>query len=567
MLFFYIVYFISVFLCLGIETYLIDDLQNILINERNKGEKKEKKCKKKRFELNIILISSLLINIALDYFLLVPMGKFLITIIFDGEILITAILLILTNIKKVNKKILILLHGGFAAFIIILIISSATMFRAKEYRDMIPKVTSKTFSKEITPFDTTKAPIITKQTAEQIADKKIGSLSNMGSKSQVGQLTLQNVNGNLLWVAPLEYNSFFAWVNNKNEGTSYITVNANNKKCNLVQSHIKYQPEACFGQDLKRILYQNNSGNGYTDFTFEIDDKGIPYWTASIYTNKIGISGTHITGIALANGETGKIKEYSIKDAPKWIDRIQPVYVVNNNLNSKGKFIHGFKFFNDNDKTKTSQGMGIVFNKGKCYYYTGATSIGGDESSLGFYLVDTRTMDTTFYKMGGATEEAAVHSAEGKVQNLNYSGSFPILLNVENTPTYLVALNDKNKLTKLYAMVNVKDYSIIATGQNIKSCQSNYIRILSTKNQVKETKGKDKTITDTVNRINSYIEENNTYYSILLNHHKGLFNVPYNQNSYLPVTKKGDEVKIKYVDTKNMKIINTLDFQNLSLQK
>ena len=51
----------------------------------------------------------------------------------------------------------------------------------------------------------------------------------------------------------------------------------------------------------------------------------------------------------------------------------------------------------------------------------------GDQSNVGFVLMNQRTMETRFYKVEGATEMSAMSSAEGQVQNLGYKSSFPLL--------------------------------------------------------------------------------------------------------------------------------------------
>ena len=58
--------------------------------------------------------------------------------------------------------------------------------------------------------------------------------------------------------------------------------------------------------------------------------------------------------------------------------------------------------------------------------YTGVTSITGDQSNVGFVLMNQRTMETKFYEVEGATEESAMSSAEGQVQNLKIQSGIPV---------------------------------------------------------------------------------------------------------------------------------------------
>lgn len=492
----------------------------------------------------------------LEYFLLVPLGLFWSSYFFFGVLIILLIWCLSfkissKNVKK-NSANINTLVGSIMIYVIItiiMLICISPLFAAKSYKNILPVPKEKEFSKVVQPFDITKAPIVTKETAMQIADKSISQEGTIGSMSEINDITLQNVNGNLYWIAPLEYNGFFAWLNNRNSGTSYIMVNANTKECKLVDANIKYQPGAFLNQDLARKLFFTNMSYGYTDFTFEVDDHGHSYWTASVYKNTVGFNGSVVLGTALVNAETGEAKIYSVKDTPLWVDRIQPENFVVRNINLRGKYINGFSPFNNNNKIKATDGTGIVYNNGKCYYYTGITSVGKDQSTLGFYLIDTRTMETTFFRMSGATETAAISSAEGKVQNLGYKGSFPILMNVENTPTYFVPLQDKNDLTKLYAMVSVQDYTIIATGETVDACKEAYVQALFSQNKLTNSKGAQKKLTGIVKRIGSYIQQGNSFYTFQLDNSNLIFIAPISQSAELPMTKEGDTVTITYVDS------------------
>jgi hypothetical protein len=255
-----------------------------------------------------------------------------------------------------------------------------------------------------------------------------------------------------------------------------------------------------------------------------------------------------------------------VQDTPEWVDRIQPEVIVVNNINFRGEYIHGFSPFNDNNKIKASEGTGMVYNNGKCYYYTGITSTGKDESSLGFYLVDTRTMATVYFRLSGATETAAIKSAEGKVQNLGYTGAFPIILNIENKATYFIPLQDKNELTKLYSMVSVEDHTVLGIGESVEECKAAYIKALFSRNQLENATGDQTEITGVVIRIGSYIIDGNSYYTVLLNNNPNTFTIPVNQSIKLPVTKEGDTVTIKYVNNGTDKDITTIGFENVSLK-
>lgn len=457
-----------------------------------------------------------------------------------------------------------------------MIISSLSCFRANDYKNLLPVPKQESLAKKIQAFDNKIIPSVNADYAEKLADKVIGQDLSLGSRAHMGKLTLQYVNGNLYYVAPMLHSGFLKWINNKST-PGYIMVNANDDRdvkfvtqINNKPINIVYQPEAFFNQNLERKIYfsGNMLGVGITDFTFEIDDQGKPYWTASIYKNTIGFNGTKIVGTAVVDAQTGKVKNYSIENTPNWIDRIQPVETFNDNLDFYGKYQHGFwNFATGKDQFRATKGTGMIYNNGKCYYYTGITSKGEDDSTMGFILSDSRTMETFIFRISGATESAAMTSAEGKVQNLNYTASFPILTNINNIPTYFLTLNDKSKLTKLYAMVSVGNYNIIGTGESVDECRDNYMKLLSTNKSGKTTSsGEVKTIDGEVLKIGQYIQGSSSYYNILLKDNSNIFNAGVSISPKLPLTSVGDKVKIKYTQIPNISTMNVEKFDNLSIK-
>ncbi|KOR24802.1 hypothetical protein [Clostridium sp. L74] len=530
--------------------------------------------KKKIYSSFIVL--SLIISMALIYFLMPVLSvKFYsFYIVFIVIALLLSINVSLNKGKESSKiyAIPVILIGLF----ILMFIISLPIFRASSYKSLLPTPKYEEFSKNITPIDIKEIPTVNQKYAELLADKKLGEETSLGSRVELGDLTLQNVNGKLYYVAPLIHSGFMKWILNDST-PGYIIVSATNDKdvklvtkLNGKDIKIRYQPSGFFNHDLKRHIYLKGTINkGISDLTFELDDKGNPYYTATIYENKVGMSGHKAVGTAIVNPETGGIKKYTVENTPKWVDRIQPQSFVENNLKKWGRYIKGFFNFSGQDKLKATEGTGVIYNNGNCYYYTGLTSVGKDESSIGFALIDTRTQQTRIFKIAGATETASMKSAEGKVQNLGYTSTFPILINVDNIPTYFTTLNDKNDLTKMFAMISVTDYNIIGTGENITECKSNYIKNLASKGNLISvgSTGKEENVTDTIERISSYVVGNSTIYTFILKEHKDkIFNAGISISNELPITKEGDKVNIRYVDTKQ-DTINITSFDNMIFEQ
>ncbi len=285
------------------------------------------------------------------------------------------------------------------------------------------------------------------------------------------------------------------------------------------------------------------------------------------YDKKVGLTGgADATGVVVVDAQTGETTKYGLEDAPAWIDRIQPAQFVHAQLNDWGLYVNGFinTLFAKKEVLQTTQGVNYMYLDGEWYFYTGMTSIGADESTVGFMLTNTRSKETTFYKIAGATELAAMKSAEGKVQNLAYKASFPLLLNIEGAPTYFMTLKDNQGLVKQYSFVNVRDYSVVGTGETLTDARSNYTKLLYGNDDFTALpSGEEKTLTGEVERLGTTQVDGNTVYTLILKEQPtSLFTVPHSISPELAITREGDQVTIAYIDSKS-KTKNVLTFDNL----
>ncbi len=457
---------------------------------------------------------------------------------------------------------------------IICAIIGAPWFNANTMQEQLPEAEVRDFTDDIAYMDLTQVPIVDEEYAIKLADKKLGENPSLGSQVNVGEFVMQNVNGELILVAPLVHSGFFEWSNNSGGTPGYITVSASNPQdVRLVQEingediKIKYQPEAYWGEDLKRHIYANGYGTtGTTDYSFELDDSGNPYWVITTYENKTLYGTAEATGVAVVNAQTGETKGYSISETPEWVDRIQPMNFVYNQIANQGEYIKGPFNWSNSDKFMPTNGMAVIYNEGRCYYYTGLTSIGSDESIMGFYLVDTRTKEVFSYTMKGAHENAAMKSIEGKVQDLGYVATFPIPVNIDGIPSYFLKLKDKEGLIKSYGFVNIDSYDIAATGDTIQQAMRNYTNMLYTtgNNVAFEQSVYQKDITGIVDRINSKVESGETTYILTLIDDVNIYTISSLVSEEVTITEPGDEVNLTYVES-GANIVNISDFDNLDI--
>ncbi|WP_278682284.1 hypothetical protein [Paraclostridium bifermentans] len=467
-----------------------------------------------------------------------------------------------------------------AYIIVVPFLTSSPVLHSKAYRNLLGDVKESNFAKDVSPVNANEIRLVDEDMAMKLGDKKLGEVPAIGSVSKLGKFHIQNVDGELCWVAPLVHRDAIKWITNINGTSGYVRVSATNPQdVRLVQEvdgkpiKIVYQPEAYLHQDLRRHMYLKGYTNvGMTDFTLEIDDKGKPYWVVSLYENAVGYGGQNAIGLATVDTQTGEVKSYDIKNAPKWIDRIQPEEFIVKQINDWGKFVSGFlnAVISEKGVLVATEGTSLVYGEdGKSYWYTGITSAGGDDSTIGFMLVDTRTKEAKLYKQPGATETAAMVSATGKVQEKNYEATFPVVYNILGKPTYVMSLKDKAGLVKMVAFVSVEDFNIVGIGDNKEDAFRSYREQLKSKGNTVELANDDtkQVTTGVVQRINSDVIDGNTaYYLTIEGMNDSILVVTSKVSHEVPLTKEGDNVKIGY-DKAQKGLIELIEFDNISINQ
>ncbi|MFR8103527.1 MAG: hypothetical protein ACLU8F_00330 [Clostridia bacterium] len=457
------------------------------------------------------------------------------------------------------------------AYLLIMQLLSSPLFNAKSYRDQLGEPEVKEFSSDIETVDINNLPVVDLELASKLAEKKLGEKPSLGSQVHIGEPTIQNVNGKLVWVVPLEHSGFFKWISNLEGTPGYIVVSATDPKdVTYVDNYlIKYQPSSFFAQNLERhVRFGKGFLDGLTDYSFELNDQGEPFWVVTTYQNSRLLALPGATGVIIVNAQTGEQQKYAISDVPNWVDRIQPRKFISTQIANRGEYINGIFNFSNKDKFKTSSGSAVIYNHGDCYMITGLTSVGSDNSTIGFMMVNLRTKQVTMYHIGGATEYAAQQSAEGKVQNLGYKASFPITINVNGIPTYFMTLKDKEGLIKQYAFVSIKDYNTVGNGETLEDAKLKYEKAIAGNSDVQEnTNSPLETIEKaTVSRIAAEATSQGTTYKVLLQEetYKGkIFLFPSSLSEKLALTQVGDTITLTYF-TNSSNTISCESFDNLS---
>ncbi len=471
----------------------------------------------------------------------------------------------------------------FSALVVLMVqlvigVMGMPIFSASRLRNLIGNVPTGKFTADISPIDLQNVRLVDEEMANRLGEKELGKDPALGSRAELGDFAIQSIKGKLYWVAPLVHTDFWKWIT-FGSTPGYVKVSATNPddvtlitQINGRNLEIRYMPEAFFHQDLaRRVYFSGYMTRGLTDYTFEVDDAGNPYWVLSIYHPTIGFRGDVVTGCLIVNAETGEIDEYGIENIPKWVDRIQPEKFIIEQVYDWGEYVHGFWNWSQMDKVRpASEHLSLVYGEDeKSYWYVGLTSTGRDQSTIGFLLIDTRTKATKQYLQSGATEEAAMHSAEGKVQEKGYRATHPITYNIDGVPTYIMSLKDKAGLIKQVAMVSIENYSLVATGETPKDALKEYRSLLRNSGNTNINLAQQinlRTITGKIKRFTNEVRQGNTFYNLLIDSADSLiFTGTSNLNTELAISQVGDSVKVSYHPTNDPEIEMT-QFDNLLLR-
>lgn len=443
-----------------------------------------------------------------------------------------------------------------AVFVIYVVggLLSSVVIRSGAYAKLITVETGD-FTQDIEEISFDQIPMLDRDSAEKLGDRKLGELADMVSQFEVADNYTQiNYKGRPVRVTPLRYGDIFKWLNNRSAGLpAYLIIDMVTQEVDVVrlQEGMHYTTAEHFSRNLYRHLRFQYPTYIFNEPTFEIDEEGTPYWVCPRIVKRIGLfGGTDIQGAVLVNAITGESQYYT--DIPTWVDGVYSAEIIMDQYDYYGTYQGGFinSLFGQKNVTVTTEGYNYIAANDDVYVYTGVTSAGSDESNIGFILTNQRTKQTTFYSIAGAEEFSAMNSAEGVVQHLNYSATFPLLLNISNQPTYFMALKDYAGLVKMYAMVNVQQYQIVATGASVEECQSNYYKLLR---QNKLDTGEapilpadEDTVTGIVTALRSAVIDGTTMYYVTLDAGNIVYCISAGEVEKVILLNVGDRITVTY---------------------
>lgn len=456
----------------------------------------------------------------------------------------------------------------FGAVYLVGSLLSSPIINAKKYQKLM-EVQEGEFAEDVEELSFDKIPLLDKDTAEILGDRKMGSMVDMVSQFEVDNIYSQiNYKDNPVRVSPLKYANLIKWFTNQKNGIpAYIRLNMATQTTELVklEEGMKYTTSDHLNRNIYRHLRFAHPTFIYGELSFEIDDNGTPYWIAPVKKYNIGLFGGETVGkVVLCNAVTGDTKTYDIEKVPEWVDRAYSADLLVQLFDYYGTLKHGFfnSVLSQKDCLETTDGYNYLALDDDVWMYTGVTSVNGDQSNVGFVLSNQRTMETKYYKVEGATEASAMSSAEGQVQNLKYKATFPLLLNISSEPTYFIALKDDAGLVKKYAMVNVQKYQIVAIGDSVSQCEENYLELLLSSG-VKEAEKDEReilSVTGKITKVAQAVIDGTSHYYLMVEGSEDIFDISVVDFIDVVRCEAGQEITMEYKEGEKSNTVMSLEF-------
>jgi hypothetical protein len=450
---------------------------------------------------------------------------------------------------KSNAKVPLFLCIALAVIYIIGSLISSPIIRSRSYRDLLT-VTEGDFAADIEEISFDQIPMLDADSARKLGDKKMGELADMVSQFEVANdYTQINFKSRPVRVTPLVYGDFFKWLANTSDGLpAYIVIDMVTQEADAVRMEdgMKYSTAEYFFRKVERHLRFQYPTMIFDSPSFEIDDDGTPYWVCPRIVKRIGLfGGRDIEGAVLMNAITGESVYY--EGVPNWVDRVFTSALIIEQYDYYGTYQNGWfnSFIGQKDVTVTTDHYNYIAMDDDVYMYTGITSVNSDGSNIGFILANQRTKETKYYPCAGAQEAAAMQSAEGIVQYMAYNATVPLLLNISGQPTYFMALKDAGGLVKMYAMVNVQQYQLVASGTTLAECEESYVSLL-TGNGISGggSSVEAEQVTGKITELKTAVIEGNTNVFLRLDENNYFYVISVADSAIAAVLKVGDEVSV-----------------------
>ncbi len=386
--------------------------------------------------------------------------------------------------QKLDFLVIGIISVSVIAFLALLVLGITTL-------DNSYNTIAKTEVEEAKPLDKDATPIVV---SPEFARNKVQKAMSVVPNTQfydLGKLQVQMVNDEIVFVAPVEFSGFWKYIRGK-ETAGYFMISATdiNAQPKFVESTMRYTNSSYFNQNIKRVIYSAyptyiQSGEAQ----IEVDEEGKPWYVQTVYkpiglTNKPDMSTLHV---AVVDPVTSEVTLYDVERAPAFVDGPISSELASDENEYFGKYVHGWlnSIFGKKDvkipnESGTESNVTPVFDEaGQMHYFTDMSSPKENiDSALGYTLVNARTGELVYYngdKNNGIMDSKGAKEIVNKeFPEKNWTGSMPILYNIDGNPTWVVNVLDPNGLFKHYAYIKAADSDFVVFGDTAKETLDKY---------------------------------------------------------------------------------------------
>ncbi len=444
---------------------------------------------------------------------------------------------------------------------------------AEKYSEVL-KTDTLEFAQDIQEVNYSEIPVIDRNSAILLGNREMGTIPEYVSQFEVSNLYSQiNYKGEPVRVSPLNYADLFKWFTNRESGIpAFSLVNMTTQDSEIVRlgdEAIFYSMSEPLARNIERHVQLLHPFYIFDEISFEIDEDGHPWWICPVRKFTIGLFGGYtIDRVVLCDATTGECQDMAVSEVPEWVDRVYPADLLIEQYNWYGSYHNGWlnSFLGQEGVVRTtpgtdgSSGYNYIAKDDDVWVYTGVTSATADDSIIGFVLVNQRTQEAHFYSVAGATESSAMESAEGQVQNLRYTATFPLLINVANQPTYFMALKDGAGLVKKFAMVDIQRYQNVAVGDTVAETQTAYESllarngVLSDETEISDVQEK----TGTITAVAQAVIDGNSHFYVVIDDENELYDFALPGLISILKYDVGDQITFTYLETDGLNTVYSI---------
>ena len=420
----------------------------------------------------------------------------------------------------------------------------------KKYANLI-EVEKANFTDDIPEFNAKDAITVDYKGANQLGDRALSTIENASWYDADPEYNLVSIAGNLYRITPINYGGLFKFNQAKEVGIpGFIMVDAKTGeyKVQNFKEPMRYSPSAYWEHDLIRHLRYKFPGYVFANKSFfEVDDDLNPYWITPVRESQAGLYGAQVTKcVIITDAVTGEVEVYSPNAVPEWVDHVESISYLKELVRWHYRYQNGWwNPSKTNIFNVSSDYNSVVTENGEIWFTIGLTPANAAQSNVAFLLMSPKTGEVRRYEAYGASEKSAQSAAAGLVQDMGYTATFPIIINIDGNETYYMLLKDSEGLVRNYALCNVEQYTIVVQAESVEKAVQLYKDKLAVSGNASN---------DYQSEIIGYINECGvaqidgfTYYYFTIVGTDLIFKSSIQNNSMQPIKiKEGQKVTVEY---------------------